>query len=80
MGAALGSEPVERRAAMADVDVNIDEPGSDVEPGSVHHLARLTGGNVFFDRGDLVFDTATSITASTWFAGSITWPPFNSKS
>ena len=29
---ALGSEPVERRASMADMDVNIDKTGSDVEP------------------------------------------------
>ncbi len=55
VGTAFGGEPVERRAAMADVDVNIDEPGGDVEPGGVHHLSRLAGGNVFFDGGDFVF-------------------------
>ena len=53
--AAFRSKPVERRASMADMDVNINKTGSDIEPGSVHHLPRLTGGNVFFDRGNSVF-------------------------
>ena len=55
VGTALRGKPVERRAAVADVDVNIDEPGGDVEPGGVHHLSRLAGGNIFFDGGDFVF-------------------------
>ena len=52
---ALRGEPVKRRTAMADVNVNIDEARRYVEPGGVHHLARLTGGNVFLDGGNFVF-------------------------
>ena len=55
MCATFGSEPVERRATMADMNMNINQPGSNVKPRSVHHLPGLTGGNIFFYRGNFAF-------------------------
>ncbi len=51
--ASVGGEPVERRASVPDVSVDVDEAGRDIQARNIHYLPRLAGGNIFFDRSDL---------------------------
>jgi hypothetical protein len=52
VGARFGIKPVERRSAIRDVDVNVDEAGSDIEAGGVDDFSGGRSGNVFIDGGD----------------------------
>jgi hypothetical protein len=45
-------KPIERRASCGDVNVNVDEAGSDVETGGIDDFFGGGRGNVFFDSGD----------------------------
>lgn len=43
----------ERRAAVPDVVVNVDQPGRDVKTGDIHDLAGLIGGDILSHCCDL---------------------------
>src|SRR5258708_39055479 len=52
MNAPFRSEPVERRAAVTNVVVNVDQSRRNVKPGYIDHFLRLGRGNVFAHGGD----------------------------
>ena len=47
---ASGIKPIERRAAVTDVVVDVDESGSDVETGDIDDFSGGGGGNIFLRR------------------------------
>src|SRR4029077_5629090 len=52
------SEPVKRRPPVGDMEVDVDEPRSDIELGHVHDFSSLIGRNVFFNGGNLALENS----------------------
>ena len=52
----VGREPVQRRPAMTDMVVNIDEPGRYIEIRDIHNLPGLIRRNVFLDGSNFALE------------------------
>src|SRR5215831_18387561 len=52
MGASFRIKPIERRATISDMEVNVDEAGGNVEAGGVDDFACRGGGDILFDGRD----------------------------
>ena len=80
MGARFGIKPIERRAAVGDVHVNVDEAGSDVKAGDIDNFSRFGGGNIFCDGSDFAAGNGNVHHFINVICGIDTWPPFRRRS